>query len=223
MLTTVFDVGWPDAPHRVIRNDTYASWDSAGRPPRGARSGEGEVVATGTDRRSCATATCSRRAAPWERSTQWRYTRERPSVTSTSARAPERSPRRSPELSRSPVGVGGSPPILLVLDISGAEPASRVDVVQRVFTMVSPTAATCERAKEALPEYRSARAGRACRSWPRPRAQSGSVALRPWSTASSRVSSRPRANASANALSPSASRPRAVACSIRARSSSSSA
>ena len=46
VLATVFDVGWPDAPHRVIRNATYASWDSAGRPPRGARSGEGEVVAT---------------------------------------------------------------------------------------------------------------------------------------------------------------------------------
>ena len=46
VLTTVFDVGWPDAPHRVLRNDTYTTWESAGRPPRGARSGEGEVVAT---------------------------------------------------------------------------------------------------------------------------------------------------------------------------------
>ena len=46
VLTTAFDVGWPDAPHRVVRNDTYVLWDAAGRLPRGARSGEGEVVAT---------------------------------------------------------------------------------------------------------------------------------------------------------------------------------
>ena len=46
VLTTVFDVGWPDAPHRVLRNDTYTTWDSAGRPERGARHGEGEVIGT---------------------------------------------------------------------------------------------------------------------------------------------------------------------------------
>jgi nitronate monooxygenase len=46
VLTMVFDVGWPDAPHRVLRNATYAGWESAGRPTRGARHGEGEVVAT---------------------------------------------------------------------------------------------------------------------------------------------------------------------------------
>ena len=46
VLTTVFDVGWPDAPHRVLRNDTYATWESAGRPTRGARHREDEVVAT---------------------------------------------------------------------------------------------------------------------------------------------------------------------------------
>lgn len=46
VLTTVFDVGWPDAPHRVVRNDTYTTWHAAGRPPPGERSGEGEVVAT---------------------------------------------------------------------------------------------------------------------------------------------------------------------------------
>jgi nitronate monooxygenase len=46
VLTTVFDVGWPDAPHRVIRNVTYATWESAGRLPRGERTGEGDVVAT---------------------------------------------------------------------------------------------------------------------------------------------------------------------------------
>ena len=44
VLTTLFDVGWPDAPHRVLRNDTYTTWESAGRPTRGTRDGEGEVV-----------------------------------------------------------------------------------------------------------------------------------------------------------------------------------
>ena len=46
VLTTVFDVGWPDAPHRVLRNDTYTIWESAGRPKRGSRYGEGEVIGT---------------------------------------------------------------------------------------------------------------------------------------------------------------------------------
>jgi nitronate monooxygenase len=44
--TTVFDVGWPDAAHRVLRNDTYDDWDTGGRRPRGSRPGEGEVIAT---------------------------------------------------------------------------------------------------------------------------------------------------------------------------------
>lgn len=46
VLTGVFDVGWRDAPHRVIRNDTYARWEAEGCPPSGRRSGEGEIVAT---------------------------------------------------------------------------------------------------------------------------------------------------------------------------------
>jgi nitronate monooxygenase len=46
VLTSLFDVGWPDAAHRVLRNETVARWESAGRPPSGARPGEGEVVAT---------------------------------------------------------------------------------------------------------------------------------------------------------------------------------
>jgi nitronate monooxygenase len=45
VLTGVFDGGWPDAPHRVLRNSTYRRWDEAGRPPAGSRPGEGEVVA----------------------------------------------------------------------------------------------------------------------------------------------------------------------------------
>src|SRR5215211_2069967 len=42
----LFDVGWPKAPHRVLRNKTVVAWESAGRPPSGQRPGEGEVVAT---------------------------------------------------------------------------------------------------------------------------------------------------------------------------------
>jgi NAD(P)H-dependent flavin oxidoreductase YrpB (nitropropane dioxygenase family) len=43
--TGLFDVGWRDAPHRVLRNTTYEVWEAAGRPPSGARPGEGDVVA----------------------------------------------------------------------------------------------------------------------------------------------------------------------------------
>jgi len=48
--TNLFDVGWPDAPHRVLRNATYERWVLAGRPPSGARPGEREVLATGAQR-----------------------------------------------------------------------------------------------------------------------------------------------------------------------------
>jgi nitronate monooxygenase len=46
VLTTAFDVGWPEAPHRVLRNDTLAAWELAGRPAAGSRPGEGDVVAS---------------------------------------------------------------------------------------------------------------------------------------------------------------------------------
>ena len=50
--TGVFDGGWPNAPLRALRNDTFRRWDAAGRPPPGQRPGEGEVIASnelGTD------------------------------------------------------------------------------------------------------------------------------------------------------------------------------
>src|SRR5262245_27610553 len=40
-LEELFDVGWPKAPHRVLRNKTVAAWEAAGRPPFGKRPGEG--------------------------------------------------------------------------------------------------------------------------------------------------------------------------------------
>ncbi|MGI9623436.1 MAG: NAD(P)H-dependent flavin oxidoreductase, partial [Acidimicrobiales bacterium] len=44
--TTMFDQGWLDAPHRVIRNSTVSAWEAAGRPGPGARPGEDDVLAT---------------------------------------------------------------------------------------------------------------------------------------------------------------------------------
>ncbi len=47
----LFDVGWPDAPHRALRNSTAQAWEQAGRPSPGQRPGEGEPLArTAEDR-----------------------------------------------------------------------------------------------------------------------------------------------------------------------------
>ncbi len=47
--TELFDLDWPKAPHRVLRNSTYDRWEAAGRPPSGRRPGEGEPVARQSD------------------------------------------------------------------------------------------------------------------------------------------------------------------------------
>lgn len=49
VYTELFDLGWPEAPHRALRNSTYDLWDAAGRPPSGQRPGEREVVARQPD------------------------------------------------------------------------------------------------------------------------------------------------------------------------------
>ena len=41
----LYEVGWPDAPHRALRNSTTEAWEAAGRPPLGSRPGVGEVIA----------------------------------------------------------------------------------------------------------------------------------------------------------------------------------
>jgi nitronate monooxygenase len=41
----LYEVGWPDSPHRVLRNSTAKAWEAAGRPPPGQRPGEGDVIA----------------------------------------------------------------------------------------------------------------------------------------------------------------------------------
>jgi nitronate monooxygenase len=45
-VTNVFDGGWPDAPHRVIRNNTVTVWEACGMPKPGLRPGESEPIAT---------------------------------------------------------------------------------------------------------------------------------------------------------------------------------
>ena len=45
VYTDLFDIGWPRAPHRVLRNSTFDRWEAAGRPPTGQRPGEGDVPA----------------------------------------------------------------------------------------------------------------------------------------------------------------------------------
>jgi NAD(P)H-dependent flavin oxidoreductase YrpB (nitropropane dioxygenase family) len=40
----IFDGGWPEAPHRVLRNATVRRWQLAGGPPPGSRPGEGDIL-----------------------------------------------------------------------------------------------------------------------------------------------------------------------------------
>jgi NAD(P)H-dependent flavin oxidoreductase YrpB (nitropropane dioxygenase family) len=45
----LFDGGWPDAPHRALRNSTVEAWELAGRPAPGHRPGEEDDVAARGD------------------------------------------------------------------------------------------------------------------------------------------------------------------------------
>jgi NAD(P)H-dependent flavin oxidoreductase YrpB (nitropropane dioxygenase family) len=40
----LFDVGWPDAPHRLLKSRAYDEWVAAGQPGSGERPGEGEKI-----------------------------------------------------------------------------------------------------------------------------------------------------------------------------------
>lgn len=40
----LFDVGWPNAPHRILRNRLVEEWEAAGKPAPGARPNEGDVI-----------------------------------------------------------------------------------------------------------------------------------------------------------------------------------
>ncbi|MEV0401060.1 nitronate monooxygenase [Actinoallomurus sp. NPDC050550] len=61
--TRLFDGGWPDSPHRVIRNSTVSRWEEAGCPRSGQRPGEGEVIGAHPNGRSFLRYTD---ASPWE-------------------------------------------------------------------------------------------------------------------------------------------------------------
>jgi nitronate monooxygenase len=41
----LYDVGWPDSPHRALRNSTARAWEAAGCPPDAQRPGWGDVIA----------------------------------------------------------------------------------------------------------------------------------------------------------------------------------
>jgi nitronate monooxygenase len=75
VLTTAFDIGWPDAPHRVIRNDTLANWNAAGKPTRGSRPGEDEVIATRAGTAVVRYSDAQPRWTPRGRSARWPCTR----------------------------------------------------------------------------------------------------------------------------------------------------
>lgn len=42
----LYDISWPGAPSRTLRNRAFDEWDAAGRPSPGHRPGEGTVVGT---------------------------------------------------------------------------------------------------------------------------------------------------------------------------------
>lgn len=46
VYTLLFDVGWPNAAHRVLRNQEIIDWETAGRPQTGQRPGEGSTLGT---------------------------------------------------------------------------------------------------------------------------------------------------------------------------------
>ena len=51
LLSTLFDIGRPDARCRTLRDSTEMRWEAAGRLPSGQRPGEGEVLANWADGR----------------------------------------------------------------------------------------------------------------------------------------------------------------------------
>lgn len=50
VLTLCYQDGWPNAPHRILRNATFTMWEAAGCPPPGKRPAEGDVITTNSAR-----------------------------------------------------------------------------------------------------------------------------------------------------------------------------
>lgn len=48
-LTNCFDLGWPHALHRVLRNSTLEAWEAVGCPPPGRRPGESDRLGETAD------------------------------------------------------------------------------------------------------------------------------------------------------------------------------
>lgn len=46
VYTLLFDIGWPGAAHRVLRNKAFDEWEAAGCPASGHRPGEGMIIGT---------------------------------------------------------------------------------------------------------------------------------------------------------------------------------
>jgi nitronate monooxygenase len=44
LYPNLYEVGWPDSPHRALRNSTASAWEAAGRPPLAQRPGYGDVI-----------------------------------------------------------------------------------------------------------------------------------------------------------------------------------
>ena len=44
LYANLYEVGWPDAPHRALHNSTAEMWQAAGRPPIGRRPAEGVIA-----------------------------------------------------------------------------------------------------------------------------------------------------------------------------------
>jgi len=45
LYPNLYEVGWPDSPHRALRNSTASAWETAGRPPLAQRPGARDVIA----------------------------------------------------------------------------------------------------------------------------------------------------------------------------------
>jgi nitronate monooxygenase len=50
VYSSLFDIGWPDAPQRTLRNSTITMWEGEGRPGPASRPHLGETVAHRADR-----------------------------------------------------------------------------------------------------------------------------------------------------------------------------
>ena len=50
VYSCLFDIGWPEAPQRTLRNSTIAMWEGEGRPGPASRPDLGETVAHRADR-----------------------------------------------------------------------------------------------------------------------------------------------------------------------------